>query len=61
MTLSPVVTGTGLTEDKVVWSEKLTEWASTDGVHSARLKIHEDGAWYITATCSFIEVYVDTL
>jgi len=35
VTLSPVVTGTTLTEDEVVWSEKLTEWASSDGVHCA--------------------------
>jgi hypothetical protein len=28
--LSPVVTGSTLTEDEVVWSEKLTEGASSD-------------------------------
>merc|ERR1712193_362848 len=28
--LGPVVTGTGLSEDEVVWSEELTEWASSD-------------------------------
>merc|ERR1719264_1464522 len=37
MALSPVVTGTSLSEDKVVWAEKLTEWSSTDGIHSAWL------------------------
>jgi len=30
VTLGPVVTGTGLTEDKVVGSEELTEGASTN-------------------------------
>jgi len=30
VTLSPVVTSTGLTEDEVVWSEQLTEWTSSN-------------------------------
>ena len=30
MTLGPVVTGTGLTEDEVVWSKELTEWSGSD-------------------------------
>merc|ERR1712225_41797 len=33
MALGPVVTGTGLAEDEVVGSEKLTEGAGSDGVH----------------------------
>ena len=43
MSLSPVVTGTGLTENEVVGAEKLSEWASTDGVHGTGLQIDEDG------------------
>jgi hypothetical protein len=61
MTLGPVVTGTGLSEDKVVWSEELTEWSSSDGVHGTWLKIHEDGSWYVSSTGGFVEIDVDSL
>merc|ERR1719243_22281 len=61
VTLGPVVTGTGLTENEVVWSEELTEWTSTDGVHGAWLEIHKDGSWDVTATSSFVVVHVDAL
>jgi hypothetical protein len=30
VTLGPVVTGTSLSENEVVWSEELTEWSSSD-------------------------------
>jgi hypothetical protein len=43
MALSPVVTGTGLTEDEVVGAEELAEGTSTDGVHGTWLEIDEDG------------------
>ena len=29
MTLGPVITGTGLTENEVVWSEELSEWSGS--------------------------------
>jgi proteasome assembly chaperone (PAC2) family protein len=61
VTLGPVVTGTGLSEDEVVGSEELTEWAGTDGVHGAWLEIHKDGSGYITATGGFVVVNVDSL
>jgi proteasome assembly chaperone (PAC2) family protein len=61
VTLGPVVTGTGLTEDEVVGTEELTEGTSTDGVHGAGLKIHEDGTGDITATSGFVIVDVDPL
>ena len=61
MTLGPVVTGTSLSEDEVVGSEELTEWAGTDGVHGAWLEIHKDGSGYITATGGFVVVDVDSL
>jgi hypothetical protein len=61
VTLGPVVTSTGLTEDEVVGSEELTEGASTDGVHSAGLEVHKDCAGNITATGGFVEVNVDSL
>jgi len=57
----PVVSGSGLSEDEVVWSEKLSEWSSTDGVHGTRFKIHEDRTWDIASTSCFVEVNVDAL
>ena len=61
MTLGPVVTGTGLSEDEVVWSEELTEWASSDGVHGSWFEIHEDGSWDVSTSGSFVVVDVDSL
>ena len=61
MTLGPVVTGTGLSEDEVVWSEELSEWSGSNGVHGSWLKIHEDGSWDISSSGGFVEVNVDSL
>jgi len=61
MTLGPVVTGTSLTEDKVVWSEELTEWSGSDGVHRSWLEIHEDGSWDESTTGGLVIVDVDSL
>jgi len=61
MTLGPVVTGTGLTEDKVVWSEELTEWAGSDGVHGTWLEIHENSSWYVSTSSGLVIVNVDSL
>merc|ERR1719486_930484 len=61
VTLGPVVTGTGLTEDEVVGTEELTEGASADGVHGSGLEIHKDGAGNVTATGGFVVVDVDAL
>merc|ERR1719498_517593 len=61
VTLGPVVTGCSLSEDEVVWSEELTEWSGSDGVHGTWLKIHKDGSWDITATGGFVVVDVDSL
>jgi hypothetical protein len=43
MSLSPVVTSTGLTENEVVGTEKLAERTGTDSVHGTGLQIDEDG------------------
>ena len=61
VTLGPVVTGTSLSEDEVVWSEELSEWSSSDGVHGSWLKIHEDGSWDVSSTGGFVVVNVDSL
>merc|ERR1712232_296763 len=60
VTFGPVVTSTGLTENEVVWSEELTEWASSDRVHSTWFKIHQDSSWDISATGSFVVVDIDS-
>ena len=61
MTLGPVVTGTGLSEDEVVWSEELSEWSSSDGVHCSWFEIHEDGSWDVSSSGGFVIVNVDSL
>jgi hypothetical protein len=61
VTLGPVVTGTGLSEDEVVWSEELTERSGSDGIHGAWFEIHEDSSWYVTATSGFVVVHIDSL
>jgi hypothetical protein len=43
VTLGPVVTSTGLTENKVVGTEELTKGTSADGVHGTGLQVDEDG------------------
>jgi hypothetical protein len=42
MALSPVVTGSRLSENKVVGTEKLAERSGTDSVHSTRLQIDKN-------------------
>ena len=59
MAFSPVVTGAGLAEDKVVGAEDLAVGAGSDGVHGAGFKIHEDGAWNVPSAAGFIIVDVD--
>ena len=61
VTLGPVVTGTGLTENEVIWSEELSERSSSDGVHGTWLKIHEDGSWDVSSTGGLVVVDVDSL
>ena len=56
MTLGPVVASTRLAEDEVVWTEELTEWASTDSVHGTWLKIDEDGTRDILVARGLVHV-----
>jgi hypothetical protein len=60
VTLGPVVTGTTLSEDEVVRSEELTEWASSDWVHCAWFQVHKDGSGDVSSTSSFVVVNVDS-
>merc|ERR1712144_46307 len=61
VTLGPIVSGAGLSEDEVVGTEELTEGAGTDGVHGAGLEVHEDGAGNVAAAGGLVVVHVDTL
>ena len=61
MALCPVVSGSGLTEDEVVRSEKLTEGSSSDGVHCSGLKIHKDSSGDVSSSGGFVIVDVDSL
>ena len=61
VTLGPVVTSSGLTENEVVRSEELTERTSSDGVHCSWFEIHKDSSWDVSTTSSFVEVNVDAL
>jgi len=61
VSLGPVVTGSGLSEDKVIGAEKLSEGSGTDGVHGSGLEVHEDGTGDIASTGGLVEVHVDAL
>jgi hypothetical protein len=59
VTFGPVITGTGLSEDKVIGAEQLAEGSGTDGIHGTRFQIHKDGSGDISATGGFVKVHVD--
>jgi len=59
VTFGPVVTGTSLSENKVVWAEELTEGTGTDGVHGSWFQVHKDGAGYVASPGGFVEVNID--
>ena len=61
VTLGPIISSSTLSEDKVVWSENLTEWSGADRVHCARLQVDQYGTGDIFATGGFIEVHIDSL
>jgi hypothetical protein len=59
--LGPVVAGARLAEDEVVRAEDLAEGARADGVHGARLEVHEDVAGHVAAARRLVVVHVDAL
>ena len=61
MSFGPVVSGSGLSEDEVVWSEELTEWSSSDRVHCSWFEVHKNSSWDESTTSSFVIVDVDSL
>lgn len=48
VTLSPVVTSSGLTENEVVGAEETAEGTSTDSVHGTGLQVDKDGTGDVT-------------
>ena len=60
MSLSPVVSGSRLSENEVIRSEKLSEWSSSDGVHGSWFQVHEDGSRYVSSSCRLVIVDVDS-
>ena len=58
---SPVVSGSGLTEDEVVGSEELAEGSGSDGVHGSRFKVHKNSSGDVSTPSGFVIVYVDHL
>ena len=60
MSFGPVISGSGLSENEVVWSEELSEWSSSDWVHGSWFQVHKDGSWDITATSGFVVIDVNS-
>jgi len=60
MSLGPIVSGSGLSEDEVIGSEELAVRAGSNGVHGSWFKIHKDGSGDITSTGGFIVIDVDS-
>ncbi|RRT74054.1 hypothetical protein B296_00007227 [Ensete ventricosum] len=61
MPLGPVVPSARLAEDEVVRPEDLADGPGSDGVHGARLQIHEHGAGDVATAARFVVVDVDPL
>jgi hypothetical protein len=61
MSFCPVVTGTTLTKDEVVRSEKVSERTGTESVHGTRFEIDENSTRDILVGGYFVIVHVDTL
>ncbi|KAF5785652.1 hypothetical protein HanXRQr2_Chr10g0431051 [Helianthus annuus] len=59
--LSPVVSSTGLAENKVIGTKDLTVRTRSEAVHGTRLKIHEHGPWNVSPATSFVVINIDPL
>ena len=59
MAFGPVVTGSGLTKDKIVWTEHLSERSGPNRVHGAGFQVDQDGTGHIFTARGFIVVDVD--
>jgi hypothetical protein len=59
--LGPVVAGSRLAEDEVVWPEDLAVRSGPNGVHGTRLEVDKDSAGNVLAAGGFIIVNIDAL
>ena len=59
VSLGPVVSSSGLSEDEVVRSEELTEGSGSDGVHGSGFEVHKDGSGDVSSSGGFVIVDVD--
>ena len=60
MSFCPIVTSSSLSKNKVIWSEKLTKWSSSNGIHCSWFEIHKNSSWNKSTTGSFIIVNIDS-
>jgi hypothetical protein len=60
MSFSPIVTSSSLSENKVIRSEELTEWSSSDGVHRTRIEIQKNSSWDESTTSGFVIINIDS-
>jgi len=60
MSLGPVVSSSGLSEDEVIRSEELSERSGSDGVHGSGFQVHQDGSGNVSSSGGFVEVHVDS-
>jgi hypothetical protein len=60
VSFGPVVSGSGLSEDKVIRSEKLSERSGSNRVHGTGFKIHKDSSGDISSSSSFVEINIDS-
>ena len=61
VSLSPVVSCSGLSENEVVWPEDLSERSRSDGVHGSGFQVNKDGTGDIFSSSGLVVVDVDPL
>jgi len=59
--VGPVITGSGLSENKVIGTEELSERSGSHGIHRTGLKIHKDSSGNVTSSSGLVVVHVDSL
>jgi len=61
VSLGPVVSGSALSKDKVIWTEHLSIRCRADAVDDSWLEVNEDGAWDVSVVERLVKVDVDPL
>ena len=61
VSLGPVIACSGLSEDKIVGSEKLTKRSSSNRVHGSWFEIHKDGSGDVPASSCLVVVDINPL